>query len=500
MSDNNKNNNSDFSFADMREIFRQYTDYAPYESDDMELVPLSEEEEKTATEENATLQPTVQESVKKEIIIEPIVEEIPQEPVKETTNEEPVQKIEEPEELLLDIPSFLVFPGEEKSSEEIPQPEPFVETADDNGLPVPEDEFGMPTSLNFATNLTKEETELIAQAQADELANQDDEEDVKGFKKFIKVIFPQKNDSAGEIIRKCVFIVSIIVVFISVGVIINDNLIEPNIAENDISEVLDIKKGESNLTWDEIKKKYPDVDFPAGMQLKYAEIYAKNPDFVGWLTIDKLGLEFPILQTDDNDYYLLKSFNHKYTELGNPFLNCENSLQPLDLNTIIYGHSTRSSDKIFSKLFDYRNMRGYLNNPIIEFNTIYKDYKWKVCAVFITSAAAAEDNGYFFNYIFTNLNTLKSFEGYVKELERRTLYTTGVDILPTDKLLTLSTCLYDIDNGRLVVVARMLREGESEEIDTTKVKLNPQPYYPQAWHDKKGTKNPYKGIERWYPE
>ena len=488
MSENNKNNNSDFTFEDMREIFRQYTDYEPVEKDDMTLVPLNKEEEKT--EETATQEPETQESSTQEPAVE----------VMEEVKEEPTPTAEEPEELQVDIPSFLVFPGEEKLPDyDIPEPELFSEASGDDGLPVPEDEFGMPTSLNFATNLTDDELERIAQAQA---AQQTDEEEaqVKGFKKILAGIFPQRKDSPGEIIRKCVFLVSIIIIFVSAGVLINDHLIEPNIAENDISEVLEIKQGNSNLTWDEIKKKYPDVDFPDGMQLKYAEIYAKNTDFVGWLTIDKLGLEFPILQTDDNDYYLLKSFNHKYTELGNPFLNCENSLQPLDLNTIIYGHSTRSSDKIFSKLFDYRNLRGYLNNPIIEFNTIYKDYKWKVCAVFITSAAASEDNGYFFDYIFTNLTSLESFEGYVEELNRRTLYTTGVDILPTDKLLTLSTCLYDIDNGRLVVVARMLREGESEEIDTTKIKLNPNPYYPQAWYDKKGIKNPYKDVERWYPE
>lgn len=74
------------------------------------------------------------------------------------------------------------------------------------------------------------------------------------------------------------------------------------------------------------------------------------------------------------------------------------SVKTLDRNSIIYGHSTRASDKIFSKLFDYRTTRGFINNPIIEFNTIYHDYKWKVYAVFITNATTAEDNGYFFNY------------------------------------------------------------------------------------------------------
>lgn len=303
-----------------------------------------------------------------------------------------------------------------------------------------------------------------------------------------------KGDGASEIIRKIVFMVAMVTVVISAGMLINTYFIQPNIVENDIKGI----QPEEKLPWDEIKAKYPDVDFPEGMQLKYAEAYAQNTDLVGWLKISKLKMDFPILQTDNDSYYLKRSFTHRYTDLGNPFLACENSVKTLDRNSIIYGHSTRASDKIFSKLFDYRTTRGFINNPIIEFNTIYHDYKWKVYAVFITNATTAEDNGYFFNYIWRNISE-DSFKQYIKELDSRKLYTTGVDIKSTDRILTLSTCLYEFDNARLVVVARMMREGESEKIDTSLVKTNPNPRYPQAWYDKLNKQNPYKNANRWYP-
>ena len=305
---------------------------------------------------------------------------------------------------------------------------------------------------------------------------------------------PMKGDAVSEIVRKIVFMVAIITVFVSAGMLINTYLIQPNIVDNDIKDI----KPSEELTWDEIKAKYPNVKFPEGMQLKYAEAYAQNTDLVGWLKIDKLKMDFPILQTDNDSYYLKRSFTHRYTDLGNPFLAHANSIEPLDRNSIIYGHSTRSSDKIFSKLFDYRTTRGFINNPIIEFNTIYHDYKWKVYAVFITNATTAEDNGYFFNYVWTNISEA-SFEQYIAELDSRKLYTTGVDIKPTDKILTLSTCLYEFDNARLVVVARMVRDGESEEVDTSLVKTNSNPRYPQAWYDKDKKQNPYKNANRWYP-
>ena len=308
----------------------------------------------------------------------------------------------------------------------------------------------------------------------------------------VKLVFLKLFHS--EIIRKIVFMVAMVTVVISAGMLINTYFIQPNIVENDIKDI----QPEEKLPWDEIKAKYPDVDFPEGMQLKYAEAYAQNTDLVGWLKISKLKMDFPILQTDNDSYYLKRSFTHRYTDLGNPFLACENSVKTLDRNSIIYGHSTRASDKIFSKLFDYRTTRGFINNPIIEFNTIYHDYKWKVYAVFITNATTAEDNGYFFNYIWRNISE-DSFKQYVKELDSRKLYTTGVDIKSTDRILTLSTCLYEFDNARLVVVARMMREGESEKIDTSLVKTNPNPRYPQAWYDKLNKQNPYKNANRWYP-
>ena len=356
------------------------------------------------------------------------------------------------------------------------------------------DDFDMPTDSTFAVNLSERDRGSLREYEREVSENEKNNGSEKGFKKFIKGIIPMKGDAVSEIVRKIVFMAAIITVFVSAGMLINTYLIQPNIVDNDIKDI----KPSEELTWDEIKAKYPNVKFPEGMQLKYAEAYAQNTDLVGWLKIDKLKMDFPILQTDNDSYYLKRSFTHRYTVLGNPFLAHANSIEPLDRNSIIYGHSTRSSDKIFSKLFDYRTTRGFINNPIIEFNTIYHDYKWKVYAVFITNATTAEDNGYFFNYVWTNISEA-SFEQYIAELDSRKLYTTGVDIKPTDKILTLSTCLYEFDNARLVVVARMVRDGESEEVDTSLVKTNPNPRYPQAWYDKDKKQNPYKNANRWYP-
>jgi sortase B len=120
--------------------------------------------------------------------------------------------------------------------------------------------------------------------------------------------------------------------------------------------------------------------------------------------------------------------------------------------------------------------------------------------VFITNGRTSEDNGYVFNYIFPNLKNERAFATFVDQINQRKLYNTGVDIKPTDKLITLSTCTYEFEEARLVVVGRMIRKGESESIDASKVRINSNPRYPQAWYDKKGLNNPYSGYSKWLPE
>ena len=486
MSDKNRKD-SEISLPDMREMFEHYTsvedDEKPAEQNEMEKIAHkyldggdAQTEDETRHESAAAPEEERQEPVGVSDPGDGEPSDIPEPEVKPSAEPKPDNV-------------YKFIPPDDLSGEDIPkvtEPEyPTHQAFDD---------FDMPTDSVFAVNLSERERGSLREYEREVSENEKNSGKRKGFKKIIGGIIPMKGDGASEIIRKIVFMVAMVTVVISAGMLINTYFIQPNIVENDIKDI----QPEEKLPWDEIKAKYPDVDFPEGMQLKYAEAYAQNTDLVGWLKISKLKMDFPILQTDNDSYYLKRSFTHRYTDLGNPFLACENSVKTLDRNSIIYGHSTRASDKIFSKLFDYRTTRGFINNPIIEFNTIYHDYKWKVYAVFITNATTAEDNGYFFNYIWRNISE-DSFKQYIKELDSRKLYTTGVDIKPTDKILTLSTCLYEFDNARLVVVARMMREGESEKIDTSLVKTNPNPRYPQAWYDKLNKQNPYKNANRWYP-
>ena len=106
-----------------------------------------------------------------------------------------------------------------------------------------------------------------------------------------------------------------------------------------------------------------------------------------------------------------------------------------------------------------------------------------------------------FNYIYPDMSD-SNMVGYIEQVKQRMLYETGVSLEPTDKVITLSTCIYDYGasvDTRLVVVGRLLHEGESEEIDASLVKDNPNYRRPQVWYNKNGIANPYKNTEAWKP-
>ena len=322
---------------------------------------------------------------------------------------------------------------------------------------------------------------------------------------------PKKKLPTAEIVRRVVLAVSLVAIVVSSGMLLNEWRLSK---QNDkvMEEMSDLiidepqknpennKEPEKELTpeeqWAKIRRKYPGVIFPQNMQLKYANLYGENPEFVGYLSADGVNLNLPVVQAKDDKKYLEKNFKLQSTKYGCPFVTHLNNIEPLDRNTVIFGHHMNNGT-IFGALDKYKTIDGFRKAPVITFNTLYRDYSWKVIAAIVTNAYTKDDNGYIFRYYFTELSTEGNFASYLNALSERSLYDTGVDVLPTDKLLTLSTCSHEFTDARFVVIARLVRPGESTDVDVTRATVNPNPRYPQAWYDKKGKTNPYKNAFQW---
>lgn len=241
----------------------------------------------------------------------------------------------------------------------------------------------------------------------------------------------------------------------------------------------------------------------------YSAIYAKNSDFVGWITVPNTSISLPVLQCDNNEYYLDNNFDKKPDTYGAIFMDYRNNPVNLDSNTIIYGHNCYNT-AMFSELTKYQKIDFYKTSPVFEFNTVERTYKWKIYGVFITTAKPEEDGGYVFNYIYPYMDG-ENFEGFINEVNKRRLYVTDVDINDDDKMLVLSTCVRNLDtyemgirtykaDARLVIVARALRDGESETVNVDKTYYNNNVKYPQIYYDNKKIANPYINDEKWYPK
>ena len=310
-------------------------------------------------------------------------------------------------------------------------------------------------------------------------------------------LLPSKNDSTFEIFRKVLFLVSMVVVIVCLGIIGNTYLLQPYIERQREAKIGDLMQDGVNDA-DSFKAAYGDKELPSGARYNLAQFYAQNPDFYGYLEIPGTSISTPVVQGKDNKEYLHKNFFGDSTKYGCPFVNYQNTYAALDYNTSIFGHNMEYDKLVFGDLENYRTISGFQKAPLIHLETMYADYYFKVYAVFLTDSAY-DSTGWYFDYIFTQLKDEAECREYIAELDARKLYATGVDIQPSDKLLTLSTCSYDFSTERLVVVGRLVREGESHDVDVSKAVANKSPRYPDKFYQKKGASNPYAKAAKWIP-
>jgi SrtB family sortase len=187
---------------------------------------------------------------------------------------------------------------------------------------------------------------------------------------------------------------------------------------------------------------------------EYQALYQKNKKLIGWLKIDDTIIDYPVMQTSNNEYYLDHNFNQEYDKNGSIFLDSAGSIYPRSTNLILYGHHMKSG-KMFGQLQKYAKESYYEEHRTIQFDTIYEKGTYEVMYVF-RSQVFNENDMVFKYYQFINANSQMEFDSYMKEMEKMSLYATGVTASYGDSLLTLSTCDNSQEDGRFVVVAKKI--------------------------------------------
>ncbi len=185
---------------------------------------------------------------------------------------------------------------------------------------------------------------------------------------------------------------------------------------------------------------------------KYETLYNKNKKLIGWLKIADTNIDYPVMQTSNNEYYLDHNFDQEYDKNGSLFLDKGCNAAFPNTNMIIYGHHMKSG-KMFGNLNYYAKESYYKEHPRIQFDTIYEEGIYDIMYVF-RSRIYNEDEVVFKYYQFFDVNSADEFYSAMDEMARMSLYDTGVTAEYGDKLITLSTCDNSEEDGRFVVVAK----------------------------------------------
>lgn len=296
-----------------------------------------------------------------------------------------------------------------------------------------------------------------------------------------------------SLIRRIVLGAAIIGLLIASAVLIKQYII-PYFNNNGYNNDPEYSVDESNTATEPITEDVSGEEI--AIQKKYAALLNTNKDFVGKLYIDAIEeAGFIVVQGEDNSKYLTTGFKGETTRYGTLFVDYRNDVQSFGSNTIIYGHNMRDGSQLGS-LSLYSDIENYKAFPTVRFNTIYGENEWKIFAAFKINTEKKDDNGYVFPYLTTEFPSDEKFMEFIDDVKMRSYYTNdSVDIKPDDKILTLSTCDTEFNNARFVLMARLVRDGESPEVDVSTAVKNEKQRFPQAWYDKKGKDNPFENAD-----
>ncbi len=226
----------------------------------------------------------------------------------------------------------------------------------------------------------------------------------------------------------------------------------------------------------------------------FKELLEINEDVKGWLTIPNSNIDYPVLQNpEDEEYYLTRDINREKRKAGSLFLNYKSSIERNTQNLVIHGHNVKE-DYMFHRLRNFKKYIDYYKErPVITFHTLYEKAQWKIFSVFVTNGSNKTEE--LFDFTQSEFRDSSEFLNFVFQLKARSIYQIDtVDINEEDQLLTISTCSYELNNYRLVIVARKLREGEEAVVDVESVTKNENPLKPSSWYEEYGGEKPEIGT------
>lgn len=188
---------------------------------------------------------------------------------------------------------------------------------------------------------------------------------------------------------------------------------------------------------------WPTVDFES--------LQAINPDIVGWLLCEDTVIDYPVVQGQDNSYYLNHLFDGTVNKTGSLFVDYRNTPDFADRNTIIYGHNMKNNT-MFSALMGYKDQVYYEKHPHMKLLTPEMNYTIELFAGYVTDD---QDDAWEIQFADG-----EEFMSWIEQLINRSTFSNNVDLTADDHVVTFSTCSYEFEDGRYVLFGKLVSEHD----------------------------------------
>lgn len=214
------------------------------------------------------------------------------------------------------------------------------------------------------------------------------------------------------------------------------------VADSESTQNINPPADNASLYWDYIKIPLISVDF--------AKLKKINPDAKGWIQVRGININFPFVQSTDNEFYLTHSFDKSHNQAGWAFLDYRNDINNLSKNSIIYAHG-RVGGTMFGTLKNIMNSNWYSNsdNRVIRLSTEEENTLWQVFSVYRIKTTN--------DYLQTSFSSKKDYQSFLDLISDRSVFEFNTSANTDDKILTLSTCYNK--NEKVVMHAKLIKRS-----------------------------------------
>ena len=270
-----------------------------------------------------------------------------------------------------------------------------------------------------------------------------------------------KKESKRKVIYFLIYTILAILITLSIIYIINIFLDKKQaIQESKLLEKIEINENQVNETTTEEtvnESTQENIEETINQEneriLKVQKLQEENPDIVGWLEIEGTSINYPVLQGDDNEYYMTHNYKKQKSKNGSIFLTKDYDWSIPSSNLLIYGHNL-SNGTMFQELLKYEKEDFYKKHPIIRFTTNNEDAEYEIISAFKSRVYYKSEKNVFRYYYFVNAKTEAQYNEFVQNAKKASLYNIDKTAQYGDQLITLSTCSYHVEDGRFAVVGR----------------------------------------------